>query len=105
MAALLGPAGTYPVDLELDPAEPQNRWKTAFRLVLVIPAYVFASVLVTVAEILAVVGWFIALFAGRIPGGMRDLIAFCLRFQAQTYAYCLLLTDRYPSLGSGGGSH
>jgi hypothetical protein len=34
---------------------------------------------------------------------MRDLIAYCLRYQAQTYAYLFLLTSRYPSLASGSG--
>ena len=29
--------------------------------------------------------------------GMRDLQAYCLRYQAQTYGYLLLLTQRYPS--------
>jgi hypothetical protein len=29
--------------------------------------------------------------------GMRDLLAYCLRYQAQTYGYVMLLTQRYPS--------
>ena len=98
-----GRPGTYPVDLELDPPEPQHRLITLFRIVLVIPAYVFAAVLGTVAQVLALVGWFIALALGRMPQGMRDLIAYCLRYEAQTYAYLFLLTDRYPSLASGSG--
>jgi hypothetical protein len=32
---------------------------------------------------------------------MRDLSAYCIRFQAQTHGYLLLLTDVYPSLASG----
>lgn len=28
---------------------------------------------------------------------MRDLLAYCARYQAQTYAYVLLVTGRYPS--------
>jgi hypothetical protein len=71
--------------------------------VLVIPAFAFAIVLGTVAQVLALVGWFICLALGRIPQGMRDLIAYCLRYQAQTYAYLFLLTSRYPSLASGSG--
>jgi hypothetical protein len=31
------------------------------------------------------------------------LTAYCLRYQAQTYAYLFLLTSRYPSLASGSG--
>ncbi len=98
-----GRPGTYPIDLELDPPEPQNRLVTLFRIVLVIPAYVFSTVLITVAQVLAFVGWFICLALGRMPQGMRDLIAYCLRYQAQTFAYLFLLTSRYPSLASGSG--
>jgi hypothetical protein len=92
--------GTYPIDLEAPPPAPQSRWKTFFRIVLAIPALVLASVLGVVGLIVAVVGWFVALAVGRMPKGMRDLGAYCLRYQAQTYGYLLLLTDRYPSLAS-----
>jgi 2-(1,2-epoxy-1,2-dihydrophenyl)acetyl-CoA isomerase len=95
--------GTYPVDLDVAPPERQNRWTTAFRIVLALPAYVFAYVLVVVLEVVAIIGWFAALALGRMPRGMRDLMAYCLRYQAQTYAYLLLLTGRYPSLASGSG--
>jgi 2-(1,2-epoxy-1,2-dihydrophenyl)acetyl-CoA isomerase len=92
--------GTYPIDLEAAPPGPQSRWKTFFRILLAIPALVLASVLSVVGSIVAVVGWFAAIAVGRMPRGMRDLGAYCLRYQAQTYGYLLLLTDRYPSLAS-----
>jgi len=95
--------GTYPVDLEIGPPREQARWKTLLRLVLAIPAYALATVLTTVLEIVALIAWFIALALGRVPRGMRDLMAYCLRYNAQTYAYLLLLTDRYPTLASGSG--
>jgi 2-(1,2-epoxy-1,2-dihydrophenyl)acetyl-CoA isomerase len=95
--------GTYPIDLDVAPAVRQSRWSTGFRLVLAIPAYVLAYVLVIVLQVVAIIGWFTALALGRMPRGMRDLMAYCLRYQAQTYAYLLLLTSRYPSLASGSG--
>jgi 2-(1,2-epoxy-1,2-dihydrophenyl)acetyl-CoA isomerase len=95
--------GTYPVDLDIDPPRGQARWKTLLRLPLAIPAYVLQTVLNTVLQVLAVITWFIALAIGRVPKGMRDLMAYCLRYSAQTYAYLLLLTDRYPTLASGSG--
>lgn len=98
-----GKPGTYPVDVELDLPERQSRWITFFRVVLVIPAYAFATVLTTVAQVIAVIGWFVCLALGRMPKGMRDLTAYCLRYQAQTFAYLFLLTSRYPSLASGSG--
>jgi hypothetical protein len=88
----------YPVDMELDPPERQNRLTVIFRLILVIPAYVFMIVLNTVLYVIGFLGWFASLVLGRIPKGMRDLGAYCLRYQTQTYAYLLLLTPRYPSL-------
>jgi len=97
--------GTYPVDLDLAPPEAQARWKTLLRLPLAIPAYVLLTVLGTVLEVVAVLAWFAAVALGRVPRGMRDLMAYCLRYNAQTYAYLLLLTDRYPTLASGSGFH
>jgi 2-(1,2-epoxy-1,2-dihydrophenyl)acetyl-CoA isomerase len=98
-----GWAGTYPIDLDISPPAPQQRWTTLLRIVLVIPAYVLATVLGSVLEVVAIIGWIACLALGRMPRGMRDLMAYCLRYQAQMYAYVLLLTSRYPSLASGSG--
>ena len=96
-----GMPGTYPIDLELDPPERQNRWTVLFRIVLGIPAYVFATVLGTVLYVVAFLGWLASLVLGRTPKGLRDLGAYCLRYQTQAYAYLMLLTERYPSLAGG----
>jgi 2-(1,2-epoxy-1,2-dihydrophenyl)acetyl-CoA isomerase len=92
--------GAYPIDVEIAGPRVQNRWKTGFRIVLVIPAYVFASVLSTVLQIVGLLAWIVATAVGHVPKGMRDLAAYCIRYQAQTFAYLLLLTDAYPSLAS-----
>jgi Domain of unknown function (DUF4389) len=88
----------YPIDMELDPPERQNPLTVLFRVILAIPAYVFMTVLTVVLYVIGFLGWFASLALGRMPRGMRDLGAYCLRYQAQTYAYLLLLTPRYPSL-------
>jgi 2-(1,2-epoxy-1,2-dihydrophenyl)acetyl-CoA isomerase len=93
-----GWAGTYPVDLDIEPTGRQARWKTLLRVVLAIPAYVFTTVLGYVLALVSLAGLVFALVMGRYPRGFRDLSAYCLRFQAQTWAYLLLVTDRYPSL-------
>jgi 2-(1,2-epoxy-1,2-dihydrophenyl)acetyl-CoA isomerase len=98
-----GRFGAYPIDLAIAPAAPQARWKTLLRIVLVIPAYVLAYVLSIVLEVVGIIGWVVALILGRMPRGMRDLMAYCLRYQTQMYGYLLLLTDRYPTLASGTG--
>jgi hypothetical protein len=93
--------GTYPIDLLVDPPGRQNRWKTAFRIVLVIPALVLAQVLGVVMTVVVMLGFVFALVMGRYPRGFRDLGAYTLRYSAQTLAYLFLLTDRYPTLASG----
>jgi 2-(1,2-epoxy-1,2-dihydrophenyl)acetyl-CoA isomerase len=96
-----GWSGGYPVDLAIAPPAPQARWKTALRIVLGIPAYVFMTVLGYVLFIAAFLGAFFAVATARYPRGFRDFSAYCLRFQAQTFGYLLLLTDRYPTLAGG----
>jgi Domain of unknown function (DUF4389) len=87
----------YAIDLEVDPPEPQNRLVTFFRIILAIPALIVAGVLRQVLAIIALLGWFTCLAIGRMPKGMRDLSAYCLRYELQTYGYLYLLTARYPS--------
>jgi 2-(1,2-epoxy-1,2-dihydrophenyl)acetyl-CoA isomerase len=95
--------GTYPVDVRIDPPVRQSRWTIGFRLVLALPALVFAYVLGVVAVVVGILSWFVALAVARVPDGFQNLGAYCLRYQAQTHGYLLLLTDRYPSLSSGSG--
>ena len=95
--------GSYPVDLHVEPPVGQPRWKTFLRLPLAIPALALSYVLAAVLVVVAILSWFVALAVARVPQGFQNLGAYCLRYQVQTYAYVLLLTDRYPSLASGSG--
>jgi hypothetical protein len=92
----VGSEGSYGIDLEIDPAARQSRWKTLFRWLLVIPAFIVAGALGGVALVIALLAWWYAIVTARMPEGMRNLGASCLRYSAQTYAYALLVTDRYP---------
>ena len=96
-----GFAGTagYPVDVEIAPPERQRRWWTAFRGFLAIPALFIQSGLNTALYVAAFLGWFASLFTARMPGGLRRLGAFSLRYTAQTTSFFLMLTDRYPYAG------
>jgi hypothetical protein len=93
----------YPVDVEFGPATRQSRFTLFFRLVLVLPALVFTSVLQVVLYTIAFLGWFASLALGRLPEGMRELGAYCLRYETQMVAYVLLLTSTYPSLAGATG--
>jgi hypothetical protein len=91
-----GTPGIYPLDLEVGGPERQNRWKTGFRLVLSIPALLVDAALGGALFAAALLTWFYALAKGAAPWGLRNLSAYALRYDAQTEAYLLLLTDRYP---------
>ncbi len=92
-----GAAGSYPIDVTIEPAGQQRRLVTCFRLFLAVPAFLLASGYGGVLLVVAVLGWFAALFTGRMPSGLRDIGAAGVRYNAQTRAYMLLGTDRYPN--------
>ena len=96
-----GSPGTYPIDLRVDEAAPQSRLTVFFRGLLAIPALVLAYVFRLVNTLIAVLGWFYSLIFGRMHEGMRDLSAWMLQFEMQTYCYLFLLTGRYPSFAGG----
>lgn len=89
----------HPVRLVVD-RERQPRWSVLLRPVLALPAVVLASVFGVVRWTIAVAAWVVALLLGRTSEGLRELGAFCLRYTAETAAYLLLLTPRYPRLAA-----
>ena len=91
-------AGNYPIDARVDPAEDQSRLTVFFRIIIAIPALLLVYVFRLVNQVVAFLAWFYILFTGRMHGGMRNLSAWLLRYEIQTYGYVMLLTARYPSL-------
>jgi hypothetical protein len=116
-----GAAG-YPIDVEIDGPAPQRRLVTLVRIILALPALLLAAAFWSAGGgaagggeaggggeasvswqggiywTVAVFAWFAILAVGRMPLGFRNLQAYGLRFLAQTSAYLLLLTDRYPNI-------
>lgn len=92
----------YPIDVTVEHAR-QRRLITLFRPVLAIPALILSWVFLVVFLVIGFAGWFVSLALGRMPKGMRDLSAYCLRYDMQTRAYITFLADRYPSLGAPPG--
>jgi hypothetical protein len=93
-----GAGGTYPVDVRIDAAAEQSRLTVFFRIFLAIPALLLTYVFRAVNQIVAILGWFYCLFTGHMNEGMRDISAWLLRYETQTWGYLFLLTGSYPSL-------
>ncbi|MGK4579987.1 DUF4389 domain-containing protein [Kitasatospora sp. HPMI-4] len=85
----------YPVQLGLR-AGPLNRLAVFFRLLLVIPAAVVASLVTSGWYILAFFFWLLVLVLGRMPRPLFEATAATLRFGMRLRAYLLLLTSAYP---------
>jgi hypothetical protein len=87
---------TYPVTFEADYVEQRSRLTTFFRLLLVIPHLIVASLWGIAAFVVVVIAWFALLFTGSWPAGMYDFTAGFLRYYTRIHAYFFLLVDPYP---------
>jgi hypothetical protein len=94
-----GAEGSYPVDLHFAAPERQNRRTVLFRLVLAFPALLIVTVYNWLLLTTGILGWFAALFTGRMPLGLRNAGALVIGYVAQTYAYLFLVTGTYPYSG------
>ncbi|HWD53601.1 MAG TPA: DUF4389 domain-containing protein [Acidimicrobiales bacterium] len=74
----------------------QRRWTVLIRFLLAIPQLIVIAILAVATEVVAIIGWFGALFMGRLPEWVHTFIGGFLRWQARVNAYCFLLTDQYP---------
>jgi hypothetical protein len=102
MAGSGGP-GRYPVDLGIEAADRIARWRPLVQWILAIPLYVAVYVLRIVAQVFAVIGWFVALFTGQLPDGLGNFIAGYYRYYWRVSSYALFLRETYPPFGLAQG--
>ena len=88
--------GSYPATLTYDPPERIANWRPLVQWFLAIPHWVVLYVLRAVAEVLAVISWFIILFTGRFPESIANFQAMYLRYQARVATYSGFLREEYP---------
>jgi len=74
----------------------QRRLTVAFRLILAIPHIIWLYIYAIAVVFVVFIGWFVALFIGRLPDGFATFLSRFLRYSTRVYAYLLLLTDKYP---------
>lgn len=85
-----------PVLVAFAPPARQRRLTVAGRLFLVLPHLIVLAYLGVAAVVVAVIGWFGALYLGRLPRVAADFLPGYLRWQTRVYAYLFFLTDVYP---------
>ena len=100
-----------PFDFDTSPADPgrtqtsvsfspalegRNRLTVLLRIITVIPAYIFNLIIVVIATVCIILGFFAVLFTGRWPDGLRRFVVGSHLVSLRYFTYGLLLTDEYP---------
>ncbi len=86
----------YPATFEVQTPEKLANWRPLVQWLLAIPHLAISYVLNTVAEVCAVISWFVILFTGKMPEGLSNMICMSLRYQGRAQAYAGFLHDKYP---------
>ena len=90
---------SYPVAFEVDYVSERSRLTAFFRLLLVIPLWIWLYFYGILAYIAVVIAWFAIVLTGSYPRALYDFVAGFVRFLTRTTAYASLLCDGYPSFG------
>ncbi|HVX20977.1 MAG TPA: DUF4389 domain-containing protein [Acidimicrobiales bacterium] len=92
------PAFLAPLPVHLAVAEPgpRNRLTALIRLIMVIPQWIVLFFVHIAALVVVIIGWFAALFTGRLPQFAVDFLSGVVRWDIRVSAYFYFLTDRYP---------
>jgi Domain of unknown function (DUF4389) len=75
---------------------PQSRLTVLFRIFMVIPHAILLWLMAIAAGVITFIGWFGALFTGRLPVFAADFLTGYIRWVTRVQAYTWLLTGEYP---------
>jgi len=88
--------GSYPLLLEIPPADRQSRFRLFIRFFAIIPNQVVLQLVSIGALFTTFIAWWAILFTGRYPRGLFRFAVGVMRWQQRLFAYLFLLRDEYP---------
>jgi Domain of unknown function (DUF4389) len=89
----------YPVRFTIpEPLAEYSRWKTALRLILLIPVLILAYLFNLLIEIVGILAWIVIVVTGRFPKGLWDVQKMGVAYVSLANAYHLLVTETYPPI-------
>jgi hypothetical protein len=89
-------SGTDPARLSIAYPERLSRGLIFVKWLLVIPHFIALFFVGIAALFVWIAGWFVVLFTGRWPEGMRNFLIGTMRWSIRASAYLYLMTDQYP---------
>jgi len=98
-------ADRHPIGLIVDDDLRRNRLTVFFRLLLAIPQFIWLYFFGIVAAIALFFAWIVALFTGRVPDSLHNLLARYQRVSTHVTAYTLLIADPWPPFGGTPGTY
>ena len=75
----------------------RSRLTVFFRLLLAIPLFIWFGLWSIGVFFAAIIGWFAALFTGRLPQGLHDFFGMYVRYATHLGAYLAIAANPYPS--------
>jgi hypothetical protein len=86
----------YPATLELDASPEIANWRPLVHWLLAIPHLLIAYALQQVAQVVALISWFVIVFTGELPAGLAGFQCLAIRYTARAYSYAFWLREPYP---------
>jgi hypothetical protein len=87
---------SYPATLTFEPPEKVANWRPLLNWLLAIPHFVILYGLRILAEVVAIISWFVILFTGELPESFANIQAMYLRYEIRAYTYALFMREEYP---------
>jgi hypothetical protein len=98
-------ADRHPIGLIVDDDLRRTRLTVFFRLLLAIPQFIWLYVFGIVAAFALLFAWIVAVFTGRVPDSLHNLLARYQRLTTHVAAYTLLIADPWPPFGGSPGTY
>lgn len=96
------PSEPYPVLFDVDYPARLGRFSTAFRLLFILPAWVYGWILANLLNSALLAGWIAVFFRRKYPAWLFSATSGVAGYNARVWSYGALLTDRFPSFEPSG---
>lgn len=99
------PSPGYPVRFDVEYPDGLSRLLIFVKWLLAIPHFIILYALSVVLSAITIIAFFAILFTTRYPEGLFKIAVGVMRWQANVYAYILLLRDDYPPFSWESGQY
>lgn len=87
----------YPMRFDVEYPASMSRWKTALRIFLIIPAWMFSWLVSYLVNIALLIGWTTVFWRKKYPLWLFHGLSGAYEHSARVWSYGALLTDKFPS--------